>query len=150
MLKIKFTYSVKTFDVDYREVTNELGIVPSRCYNKGDDNIGKCTGKNYPYLWGLWEIEAPIQTNDNCKISNGIKYFKELLNDKFKIITKLKNDYNFECIFYIDIETDMPGAGIDLEEDDMFFIAKISTRYSCHITYTANNTILSKDKLNRI
>lgn len=131
MNKISCEFAVITHDTDCHTVTKELNIEPKRCFNKGD----KITSKHSPRVGsrphGLWAIQSEPVISEELNISDHIKYFQELLGSKIEVIEKLKNDYQFECVFAIAIETEDAGAGFDLNELELSFITKISSRYSC-------------------
>lgn len=79
----------------------------------------------------------PIVTDD-LNVSQAIKYFQDLFQDKMEIIKKLRYEYKFETSFSIDIKTEDAGIGIDLYEEDLAFINKIASRFSCSFIAVEN------------
>lgn len=136
--KVSSELAVITNDADCQTVTKELGIQPIRFFNKED----KFTSRYSPRIgykpYGLWAIQSDPVISENLDVSHHIRYFQKLLGDKIDVIDRLKNQYYFECVFSIDIETEDAGAGFDLTETEMIFIQKISSRYSCHFMCKEN------------
>lgn len=136
--KLYCDYAVKTFDTNCHIVTKELGINPTRFFNKGD----KFTSQYSPSIgyesYGLWVIELEPIVTDDLNVSQAIKYFQDLFQDKMEIIKKLRYEYKFETSFSIDIKTEDAGIGIDLYEEDLAFINKIASRFSCSFIAVEN------------
>lgn len=131
--KIFCSFAVITHDADCHTVTKELAIQPHRFFNKGDE-VTSAHAQSIGYRpYGLWEIQSELIIGGDENVSAHIKYFQELLGHKIEIIQKLKNQYHFECIFEVNIETESAGAGYDLSESELSFIAKIASRYVVHI-----------------
>ena len=63
--------------------------------------------------------------------SLSIKYFQELLKGKIEVIEGFKKNYQFECVFSVAIKTEDAGTRFDLNELELSFIARISSRYGC-------------------
>ncbi len=129
--KISSEFIIITHDTNCHMITNELGIEPTRFFNKGDEFTSKHSSRvgNKPY--GLWAKRSESVISEEIDVSSHIKYFKKLLENKIEIIEKFKKHYQFETVFAIDIETEDAGIGIDLNDAELSFINKISTRYSC-------------------
>lgn len=131
MNKVSCEFAVITHDADCHTVTKELSIEPKRFFNKGDRIISKYSPRIGSRPHGLWAIQSKPIISDQLNLSDHIKYFQELLGSKIEIIEKLKNYYQFECVFAISIETEDAGVGYDLSGSELSFIAKVSSRYSC-------------------
>lgn len=129
--KISCEFAVITHDLDCNTVTKELDIKPLRFFNKGEPITSTHSSRVGSRPYGLWAIQSKPFTGEDLNVSRHIEYFRELLSDKVDIIQKLRNKYHFECVFAIAIETEDAGAGFDLNEAELAFINKISTRYSC-------------------
>ena len=138
--KISCKFVVITHDKNCSIVTKEIGIDPTRSFNKGEKITSKFSSRIGSRPHGFWEIQSEPVISKELDISHHIRYFQELLGDKIKIIEKLKKHYQFECVFAIAVETEDAGAGFDLNEQELSFIAKISSRYSC--------TFISKEIIN--
>ncbi len=137
--KVSCEFAVITYDKDYNIVTKELGIEPTRKFNKDDVRVSRFSPRIGYCPHGLWAIQSESVISEELDISGQIKYFQKLLGNKIDIIQKLKNFYQFECVFSVAIETEDAGAGIDLNEMELAFITKISSRYTC--TFIAKESI---------
>lgn len=129
--KVSCEFAVITHDADCHIATKELSLEPKRFFNKGDTYRSKHSGSLITRPHGLWAIQSESVISEELDLSSHIKYFQELLKDKIEVIEKLKNHYQFECVFSIAIETEDAGVGFDLNETELSFITKISSRYSC-------------------
>lgn len=128
-----------THDKDYHIVTQELGIKPYRCFNKGDKFTIKHPSYTGSKAFGLWEIKSQSvdSEGEGPNVSYHIKYFKELLQNKIEVIDKLKNFYQFECVFKINIETEDAEEGFSLCQSELSFITRIASRYESYVlTFT--------------
>ncbi|MDH6311929.1 hypothetical protein M2137_000688 [Parabacteroides sp. PFB2-10] len=139
--KVFCEFTVITHDEDCHIVTKETGIKPCRFFNKGDRFTSKYSPRIGRQPHGLWAIQSTPVISEELDISRHIQYFQKLFEDKMDIIEKLKNQYHFECVFSIDIETEDAGVGFDLNEAEVTFIQAISSRYSCHF--------MTKEKIDR-
>jgi len=137
--KTSCEFAVITHDMDCHVVTNELGLEPSRFFNKGDKFTSKYSPRVGHKPHGLWAIQSESVISEELDVSSHIGHFQKLLKSKIEAIRKLKNHYQFECVFSIAIETEDAGAGIDLNELELAFIMKISSRYTC--TFIAKESI---------
>jgi len=137
--KISIEFIIITHDTDCHMITNELGIEPTRFFNKGDEFASKHSLRvgNKPY--GLWAKQSESVISEEIDVSSHIKYFEKLLENKIEIIEKFKKHYQFETVFSIDIETEDAGIGIDLNDAELAFISKIASRYSC--TFISKETV---------
>lgn len=131
MSKTKSSFSVLTHEDDCHIVTQELGITPDRCHQKGEKTYSKFSSSPAIRPSGLWAISR-VSVADGDSISEHIKHFESVLGDKLEVIEKLKKR-GFECVFYVWIETEDAGVGFDLDEAELSFINKISNRFTCSI-----------------
>ena len=139
MNKVSCKYVIITHDKEYGIVTKELGIEPTRGVNKGERLTSKFSSRVGSRPHGFWEVQSDPTISEELNLSDHIKYFQELLGSKIEVIEKLKNHYQFECVFAIAIETEDAGTGFDLSEMELAFITKISSRYTC--TFIAKESI---------
>lgn len=137
--KVRCAFVIITHDKDPKIVTTQLDIQPTRFFNNGDKVISKHTTRIGDKPYGLWEFQPDPVVSEELDIHTPIKYIKELLEGKTAIIDKLRDDYNFEIVMDISIETEDAGAGVDLGRDELDFINKIFSRFSCRF--------ISKEKL---
>ena len=141
LTEIVCEFAVITHAMDCHTVTRELGIEPTRYFNKGD----KVTSQFSPTIGfrhhGLWAITLRPVTSDTPDLSSYLTYFQDLLAEKIDVIKKLKSQYKFECVFSIDIDTEDGGFGFDLSEIELSFITDIASRFSC--------SMMAVDKIHR-
>ena len=131
MDRVSCEFAVITHDLDCQIVTKELSIEPNRYFNKGDKFTSKYSEEVFTRPYGLWAIRSHPVISEELNVSNHIKYFQKLLTGKIEVIEGFKKNYQFECVFSVDIETEDVGIGFDLYELELSFIARISSRYSC-------------------
>jgi len=132
MSKTDSSFAVLTHDEDCHIVTQELGITPDRCHQKGEKTYSKHSPNPGIRPSGLWEI-SKVSIADGDSISEHIRHFQTVLGDKLQVIEKLKQHYGYECVFHVLIETEDAGVAFDLDEAEISFINKISNRFTCSI-----------------
>jgi hypothetical protein len=130
MSKTDSSFAVLTHDEDCHIITQELGITPDRCHQKGEKTYSKFSPNPGIRQSGLWEI-SKVSIADGASISEHIRHFQTVLGEKLEVIEKLKQ--RFECVFYVFIETEDAGVAFDLDEAELAFIKKISNRFTCSI-----------------
>ncbi len=130
--KIESCFGVITNDSDYRIVTNELGIVPTRFRQKGDKLPSEFSAEIHYARYGLWEI-SKISIGEIPDLSEHIEYFKNILLESFEAIEKLKKYHKFECVFYVLVNTNDTLGGFELNDKELRFISKISDRFTFRI-----------------
>jgi len=138
MNKIKCTFGIISHDTDCKFITQEIGIEPTRFFNQGDTKTSKHTSRIISRPYTLWVIESKPVISEDIDLSPQIQYFEELLHDKIDVLQKFRDIYNFEIYFDIDIETEDAGAGIVLRKQELEFINKISSRFSCRFIAKEN------------
>ena len=131
LTKVWCEFFVKTNDRDTSIVTGELGLTPTRSYNKGDMVFSKSSKQPRLRPWGIWAIRTKTVLGEGVDLTPHIDYFEELLGSKLSIIEKLEKTYHFECSFQMNIETEDAGEGFDLSTAELAFISKISSRFTC-------------------
>lgn len=110
-------------------ITKQLGIKPERTHHKGEEYVSKHSGSVVTRYNNLWAIKSKeIINNNEEKISSHIEFFRSILYSKKNVLKQYKEDKYTEVSFWIWIETDNAGIGIDLEEDELIFINDISNR----------------------
>ena len=138
--KCEFSISSKTFSPD--RITEELNIQPNKTSKIGDIVTSKYSNSVGKKNYHSWSISSDCIFSDKEDITNQIKQVQFLLRGKESTIVKYKSDVDTEIIFYIWIETEDAGIGIDLSADQLSFISSISTRL--HFTIITNNEVLNK------
>ena len=132
MHRIYCEFAVITHAVNCEIVTKKLDLMPTRFFNKGDQVMSAHTSRTILRPHGLWAIRSSPVVDKELDLSFHIDYFKNLLGDKKEVINSLKHDYNFECVFAIEVETEDAGIGFDLSDRELLFIKDVSSRFSCH------------------
>lgn len=136
--RVSSEYIIITRDEKCEIVTKELEISPSRFFNKNDIITSRYSNRVGVKPHGLWAIGHSDFSGENFEIGRHIEYYQKLLSGKLEIINRLKNEYKFDCIFSISFETEDAGYSFDLMIDQLNFINKISTRFSCYFITKEN------------
>ena len=109
-------------------ITTELNITPDRSFKKGDQVVSKHSGSIITKPHNLWAIRSMSSELEDETISHHIEYFMSVFLLKTDILKKYKNDNRFDVTFWIWIETDNAGIGLDLNEIELSFLNSISNR----------------------
>lgn len=117
-------------------ITNELNIHPTRFFRKGDKSISKHSGSVTVKPHNLWSLQSISSELIEEKISHHISYLKTILSSKVDILKKYKSNPNLEISFWIWIETDNSGIGLNLDSDEMDFLNSISNKI--HFSFIGN------------
>lgn len=125
--------------VDPVTISKLLEIKPFNSYTKGDTFSSKHTGRVGKRFQNLWSTRSETIISEKEDLSPHILYFKLLLSNKMSIISELKNNSIYEISFWIWIETDNAGIGIDLSGEDIAFLNSISNRV--HFSIITNHKI---------
>lgn len=126
---IASSFGVITNEHDPKIVTEELGLSPTRIRQKGDETYSKYSSGPFIAQYGLWVISMNTVGEEIC-FAEHVAYYKELLSEKIDSIEKLTNHYKFECVLYVLTTTGDTVGGLELSEDDLAFIGKISNRFT--------------------
>ncbi len=130
MYKTQISFGITTDDLSIEplSITEELQLNPSRMHKKGDTFIGKHTGTMGTKPRTIWAIDSEWICLEEETVSHHIEYFKFILLPKTDILKKYKEDNRFEVGFWIWIETDNAGFGLDLDENEIAFLNDFSNR----------------------
>jgi hypothetical protein len=109
-------------------VTKMTKLVPYRSFKKNETFYSRPSGTEGIRRQNLWAIKSDVITTEEEDVSIHLSFFKRLLNDKIEIFQKLKNDKTNEICFWIWIETNNIGVGLEIDETDLYFIYNISNR----------------------
>jgi len=126
-------------EVDPKTISKLLNIEPFNAYSKGDAFSSKRTGFVAKRFQNLWAIKSEIIISEKEELSPHILYFKTLLENKLDILSEFKNNPLYDVSFWIWIETDNAGIGIDLSDEELSFINSISNRV--HFSIITNHKI---------
>lgn len=109
-------------------ITEELNIVPEISFKKGDQTVSKHSGSIITKPHNAWALKSKSSELEDETISHHIEHFKSTLISKIEVLKKYKEDARFEVTFWIWIETDNAGIGLDLSENEIAFLNSFSNR----------------------
>lgn len=140
--RIRYTYKIYcefiivSNNITSDEITKLTQIRPSRTYAKGEKFHSEKSGTEGRRIQNLWAVKSDTILSEEDNISSHFMYFKMLFNNCIEIMKQLKNDSETEISFWIWIESNAAGVGIDILETDLIFINEISNRM--HLSLFAN------------
>jgi Domain of unknown function (DUF4279) len=115
-------------DICPDNISEELNIVPERHFKKGEQSISKHSGSIITRPHNLWALKSKTSKLGEETISHHIEYFKSTFSSKIEVLKKYKDDIRFEITFWIWVETDNAGIGLDLNQNEIAFLSSISNR----------------------
>ncbi|MCK9208628.1 MAG: DUF4279 domain-containing protein [Salinivirgaceae bacterium] len=139
LIKSHCQLGITSQEIDPKTISKLLDIEPSSSYSKGEKFTSKRSGFVAKRFQNIWAIKSETLISEKEDISPHILYFKSLLENKMDVLSELKKDPLYDISFWIWIETDNAGIGIDLSNDELSFINSISNRI--HISLIASRTI---------
>ncbi len=140
VLKTQISFGIKSDTVEPDAITKELNIIPSdTSFKKGDTWESKHDGTKHVRNSNIWRLETGFTLLEEETVNHHIKYFKSIFLPKVDILKRYKEDARFEVSFWIWIETDNAGIGLDLSEEELSFLNSISNRV--HFSVICNNEI---------
>ncbi len=104
------------------KLTSKLKIEPNRFFKKGDKKISKHSGSIIERTHNLWAIKSEVTISAEESISNHIMNLRSRLEDQGDVMKDFKNNPDVELTFWIWVETDNSGVGIDLTEKETGFL----------------------------
>lgn len=110
------------------EITKMVGLEATRTYTKGDVFKSRSSGTEGKRSINLWAKKSDITLTDEENISIHIQYFRDILKNKIEIIRQLKRDTSNEISFWVWIDSDNSGVGVELSEKDLSFMNEIVNR----------------------
>lgn len=126
--KIHCEWIIVSNNISPTDITEKLQIKPIRAYSKGEVFKSKKSGTEGKRNHNLWAIISDAALTEDEDISSHIQHFKNLLAKKSETISWIKTDPDNEISFWIWIEADKAGVGIDIPETDLEFINTTSNR----------------------
>lgn len=126
-------------EISPSKMTSELGIQPIRSFRKGDKIVSKHSIRTGEKKNNLWALRTENIISEDESISSHIQELKKKLEGKDSTIVFYKNDRNTEVCIWIWIETDNAGIGLDLNEEELNFVNRISNRV--HLSIICKNKI---------
>ncbi len=115
-------------EVDPKTISKRLNLEPFSAYSKGETFFSKRTGFAAKRFQNLWVIRSETIVSEKEDLTPHISHFKSLLSNKLDILSEFKNDPLCDVSFWIWIETDNAGIGIDLSDVELSFVNSISNR----------------------
>lgn len=143
LFKTHINFSIRTDTVEPDIITKELSIKPNRYLKKGDIVTSKFSPRVGYREWNLWTIDSEWTILKEETVSHHIEYLKKILLPKAEILKKYKEDNRYELSFWIWVETDDAGFGLDLDENEMTFLNNFSNRV--HFSLLTNTTLGEKE-----
>jgi hypothetical protein len=126
-------------EVEPSLITNKIKIEPTSSYSKGEIFTSLQTGKVNMRYQNLWSLKSDSIISEKEDLTSHLLYFEKLFKDKLDVISEIKKSAFFEVSFWIWIETEDAGIGLDLQSENLSFITQISSRV--HITILTNRKI---------
>ena len=126
-------------EVEPHLISDKLSIVPTNSYVKGASFSSKHTGKVSKRFQNLWSLKSKTIISEKEDLTPHTVYFINLFKDKLEIFSELKKSSHFDISFWIWIETEDVGIGLNLQSEEILFINQISSRV--HISIIANRKI---------
>jgi hypothetical protein len=128
LIKSHSSLTITSKEVDPKTISKLLNIEPFSAYSKGDTFSSKQTGFVAKRFQNLWSIKSETIISEKEELTPHILFFKSLFEDKIDLLKQIKNNPTYDIGFWIWIETNNAGVGIDLSENDLNFINSISHR----------------------
>lgn len=119
--------------------TKELNIQPSRSFCKGDKITSKYSNSTGKTQHNLWALQSEILISEEEDILSHINYFKNIIEEKIDIFRSYKADPKIEITFWIWIETEDAGIGLELFEQEVNFLNDVTNRI--HLSFICKNNL---------
>ena len=124
--KTRVSFIITSPDIDLDTISGELGIFPDRSFRKGDLVTSKHSPRVGREPYSLWALKSEPSELEEETIGHHIEFLKSTLLPKIDILKRYKEDDRFSVSFWIWIETDDSGIGLELNESEMSFLNSIS------------------------
>jgi len=139
LYKSHISFGIISGEIDPDVFSKELDIKPHRSFKKGEQIISAHSGSIITKPHNLWEIASKPLICEEESLEPHINYIRTMLAGKMNILKQYKHDPRIETIFWIWMETENGGIGIDLIDTDVSFFNEISNRI--HFTFLAKDSI---------
>jgi hypothetical protein len=139
-IKCHCEFAITSKEIDVNEITQLMNIAPSRFFAKGEMITSKHSGSSIARPHNLWAISTENLIKKENDVSTHIALLKSILNEKIAVIEDLKKLSDIELTFWVWIETDDAGIGIDIFSDELLFISRICQRI--HFSFIADKPLL--------
>lgn len=135
--KIHCELIITSANITPDEINKEIERKAHRSYKKGDKFISKHSGTEGKRAINLWAIKSNEIISEDEDVSPHINYFKEIMNDKIEYFKRLKYDSTNRIDFWVWIEADEAGIGLEIQGSDLTFINSIAN--CLHISSLPNS-----------
>ncbi|MFT3946513.1 MAG: DUF4279 domain-containing protein [Agriterribacter sp.] len=125
-------------EISLNYITDNLGVIPTRFFQKGEQSVSKHSGSIIIKPHNLWAFKSVPTELKEESISHHIEYFKSIFSTKIDVLKKYKEDNRFDVTFWVWFETDNAGIGFGLQEDELDFLNKISNRVTFSVICNKN------------
>jgi Domain of unknown function (DUF4279) len=99
MTEFSVAFRVKSTDLDPQDVTNALGLEPSKSHKRGDAHRGP-SGKRYSdFSGGLWSLKSPLAAS--ASLDEHLLALLDQLGSRAATIRELTVDYRID--FFIGV-----------------------------------------------
>jgi hypothetical protein len=141
--KTHIEFSITSEIIELNQFIQDLGT-PDRCLKKGEISISKHSGSIVTQRCNLWAVKSPDteQQNDDT-IHHHFEHLKSILLPKIDILKKYKNDVSCETSFWVWVETDDAGIGVNLQENELQFLYNLAN--FVHFSLICTNEIKKSD-----
>lgn len=119
-------FTITSNEVDVDTISSELGILPDRSFKKGDLVTSRHSPRVAERPYSLWALKSKPSELEEETIGHHIEYLQSILLPKIDVLKRYKEDAGFSVSFWIWIETDGAGIGLELNESEMAFLNSIS------------------------
>ncbi len=128
LFKTQISFAIASDDatIDLTSISEKLQLTPTRLKKKGDTRVSKCDGRIFKEARNVWAIDSEWTVHEAETVSHHIEYFKKILSSKAEIIQGYKQDSRIDVSFWIWMQTDDAGIGIDLTDDELKFLNELS------------------------
>ena len=124
--KTHIEFAITSHEIDLDTISDELGMLPDRSFRKGDLVTSKHSPRVGREPYSLWALKSEPSELEEETIGHHIEFLKSILLPKIDILKRYKEDDRFSVSFWIWIETDDSGIGLELNESEMSFLNSIS------------------------
>lgn len=138
--KTNCEFAIISNEIKPESITQKLNIIPDRFFQKGEQTISKSSGSIITKQHNLWAIKSRTTKNELETISHHIKYLMLIMLPVRELFIQYKENINCEVSFWIWIETDNAGFGLELNEEELGFLNDFSNRI--HISFISNESLL--------
>lgn len=117
-------------------ITDELGVTPTRSFRKGEQSVSKHSGSIIVRPHNLWAARSVPTERPDESIGGHLDFFRSYFSSSIELLRGYKENDLFDVTFWVWMETDDVGVGLELDEKEIAFIHSLSN--SVHLTVICN------------